>query len=335
LIWIGWLIVAFGFVMHLAAHGSEEGETLRSTCRVVVIIGIMGSAPYLLMLGQEAANDVVGMIGEALPGLAVIPTQTIGGVTSLDYTGAFANIAKLLGEVTPAPADIQWWQIDKWSQLMSSASTLSMVGFLAAVAVVMMEGMLILQRILITISLPLLPIFIGCLVLPAAHSTGVHFIKNLIGVLCWPLAWSLGHVGTLALIEHSQPANIVELLPQLMFQGFVGLMGFLWVGLVTFLGPFLIHRMVTGGSNFYAGLMQGALMTAGGVAGAAGAVGGATGGAAVAGQAGAAVGAALGQTVAIPFQSMGEGLTGEHAAPSRHSAAIADAVIRQIQRGRV
>lgn len=144
----------------------------------------------------------------------------------------------------------------------------------------------------------ILPIFIAGLMTKNFRAQSITYIFSLVGILCWPIGWALGHIGTVALYDSilqiingslttdSQMAsNVIEELSTVenpfvhvsivaswiavatvgnllcllgMFLGIV-----LWVLLVTLSAPFLIQRCVSSGAQFFTGLAGG---TAQGVA---------------------------------------------------------------------
>lgn len=139
----------------------------------------------------------------------------------------------------------------------------------------------------------ILPVFIAGLMTKNFRAQSITYIFSLIGILCWPIGWSLGHIGTVALYDSilqiisgtlttdSHLAdNVIEELSTVdnpfahvsivggwiavatvgnllcllgMFLGIV-----LWVLLVTLSAPFLIQRCVSSGAQFFTGLAGGA-----------------------------------------------------------------------------
>ncbi|OAI50832.1 hypothetical protein AYO37_00110 [Opitutia bacterium SCGC AG-212-L18] len=139
----------------------------------------------------------------------------------------------------------------------------------------------------------ILPVFIAGLMTKNFRAQSITYIFSLIGVVCWPIGWSLGHIGTVALydsilqiingalITDSRAAsNIIEDLSTVdnafdhvtrvaswvgvvsigslisIFGMFVGIV--LWVLLVTLSAPYLIQRCISSGAQFFSGLVGGA-----------------------------------------------------------------------------
>lgn len=138
----------------------------------------------------------------------------------------------------------------------------------------------------------ILPVFIAGLMTKNFRAQSITYIFSLIGVLCWPIGWSLGHIGTVALYDailqiingalitdSSAAANIIEDLSTVenpfdhvtmvaswiavasigslisIFGMFVGIV--LWVLLVTLSAPYLIQRCISSGAQFFGGLVGG------------------------------------------------------------------------------
>ena len=137
----------------------------------------------------------------------------------------------------------------------------------------------------------MLPLFTGMFSLPAGHpnrQAAQAYVMNMVSLALWPLAWTIGHTGTIALYNAlvslvagtSRVPDLVGLLQwssitsgapsegQLQaaeaalgnwFMGnlsallsiLVGGVGFvLWVVLVTVLGPVFLHRLLTAGALY-------------------------------------------------------------------------------------
>lgn len=139
----------------------------------------------------------------------------------------------------------------------------------------------------------ILPVFIAGLMTKNFRAQSITYIFLLIGVLCWPIGWSLGHIGTVALYDSilqiingmivtdgQGAANVIEELSVVenpfahvsimvswvavaSIGSLVSLLGMflgiiLWVLLVTLSAPFLIQRCVSSGAQFFTGLAGGA-----------------------------------------------------------------------------
>jgi len=250
-------------------------------------------------------------------------------------------IGQYVGGTFAQTSAMQWWQVDKWTDYVIRGLVIAATGFVACVTVFIMEVMLILQKLIVVASGPLMPIFIACLSIRAAEGSAQNFLKSVVGVMCWPVGWALVHIGTMAALQNLQPPSWTASLFQLVLSGTSLGVVCLWMVVGTIGAPYLIARAVTSGSNFAAELF-------GGFASAAGqhSVHGVKSGTAVAG---ALVGSTMGPAGALAGANLGtqmgnagaalvtsatesaEGVSGERRAiPSSRSAGIADAAIQGI-----
>ena len=138
----------------------------------------------------------------------------------------------------------------------------------------------------------LLPVFIAGLMTQTFRSQSIAYIFGLLGILFWPVGWSLGHIGTLALFDsiiaiingtimtESNPAKqFVENLQEIdnpyahirytaewLFVTGIGslfslaamILGLiLWVVIVTFSAPFLIQKVISSGAQYFSSIATG------------------------------------------------------------------------------
>jgi len=173
------------------------------------------------------------------------------------------------------------------------AATLLPLYFLLLAAAAIVWFMEQLRFFLAVAGAMMLPLFAGMFSLPAGHpgrAAAQGYVLNLVSLALWPVAWAIGHTGTIALYNAlialiagtSRVPEIATLLQwsavtggvpteaQLQateaalgnwFMGnltallglLVGALGFvLWVGAVSVLGPVYLHRMLATGANFMA-----------------------------------------------------------------------------------
>jgi hypothetical protein len=338
---VGVFIVCIGYLMMLA--GSED--VFIPSHRLLALFVAMAASPWLLTLAQQIANALVGAIAGADPALNWLPVNNPGSASlAMDFTKPFSVIGQYVGGTFAQTSGMQWWQVDKWTDYVIRGLVIAMTGFVACVTVFIMEVMLILQKLIVVASGPLMPISIACLSIRAAEGSAQNFLKSIVGVMCWPVGWALVHIGTMAALQNLQAPSWTASLFQLVLSGASLGVVCLWMVVGTIGAPFLIARAVTSGSNFAAELV-------GGVAGAAGqhAAHGVKSGTAVAG---ALVGSTMGPGGALAGVNLGtqmgnagaalvasatesaEGVSGERRAiPSSRSAGIADAAIQGIVKG--
>jgi hypothetical protein len=169
-----------------------------------------------------------------------------------------------------------------------------------------------------------LPVFIAMIATDSLRVAGNNFVLGIVGIIFWPLGWTLGHIGTLALANWfnslialtlhvpgtPQPGAIYDMivngptagLPLPMPQALAAAVGITFVGsliigiyvlIVTFSAPFIIAKALKSGSGMFGDMLGG---TAKGVAALGAAAAGLaamamTGGAAAKAGVGTAVGA--------------------------------------------
>jgi hypothetical protein len=141
----------------------------------------------------------------------------------------------------------------------------------------------------------MMPLFIGLYALPEGHPSrqAAHaYVMHMVSVALWPVAWAVGHTGTIALYDalialvagtsrvpdmatflswdalgaqSPSPAQLASLQGALgtWFNGnvasllaiLVGALGFAaWVAAVSIMGPVVLHRSLTGGAHYFADL---------------------------------------------------------------------------------
>jgi hypothetical protein len=334
------MILAIGYVMGII--GSEEA--MGPTVTQFVLLVSIAAAPWFITISQEIVNALVGAIAGANPNLnwLVVNNPGPGGLV-MNFSQPFAVIGQYVAGKAGTVPDASLWELGKWADYLSRVIVIGITGIVAAISVAIMEVMLILQALIMAGSIPLLPIFIACLSIPASRGSGQNFIKFTIGVLCWPIGWAIGHVGTMAALKTLQAPSWNASLGVLVLSFITLAVICLWMIVVTIGAPALIARSVTSGTNFAAGLVGGFASSAGQHAANATQSGGAVAGA-LAGSAGGPAGAALGASIggmaggvaAAPIGSATEaagGISGEHnAVPSSRSAGVADAAIAMIKK---
>ena len=342
---VGVFIVCIGYVMMLA--GSED--VFIPSHRLLALFVGMAASPWLITLAQQIANALVGAIAGADPALSWLPVNNPGSASlAMDFTKPFSIIGQYVGGTFAQTSGMQWWQVDKWTDYVIRGLVIAATGAVACVTVFIMEVMLILQKLILVASGPLMPIFIACLSIRAAEGSAQNFLKSVVGVMCWPIGWALVHIGTMAALQNLQAPSWTASLFQLVLSGASLGVVCLWMVVGTIGAPFLIARAVTSGSNFAADLVGGFASAAGqhsahgvksGSAVAGALVGSTTGpaGAIAGGSMGAHVGNAAAALVTSATEAAEgasgsrEGVSGSRRAiPSSRSAGIADAAIQGI-----
>jgi hypothetical protein len=339
-VFVAFMILLIGYQMGIASSETVFAPSLR-----LVFLGVsIAAAPWFLSLAQGIANALVGAIAGVVQGLNwLVVNNPTDSSLSLDFTKAFQVIGKyIVGAPGPRP-EVSLMEVNKWPDYLMRVIFIFLTGLIACVTVFIMEAMLIIQKLILVFGKMLVPIFIACLSLPAAHGSAQNFLKNILGVMCWPVGWAIVHVGTMAALQALQPPSWNAQLGELVLACATLAVVCFWPIVGTILAPMLIAKTVTSGTNFAHGMVGGFASVAGQHAArglqSVGAVTGALAGAAMSGPAGAAAGAALGSTagrgLAMPVTSATESAEGVNEGrrpiPSSRSAAAADAAIGLIK----
>jgi hypothetical protein len=336
---VGAMIVYIGFIM-----GTLESEhALSPITRAIVLMACMAASPWFLGIAESIANGLVAVIGGAVPSMNFLVVNNPNNSSlAMDFSKPFATLGQYVtGTIGTTPGLMQ---LDKWPDYIMRSLVIGAAGIVAAFTVVVMEVMLILQKLILVLSGPLIPLWIACLGLPAAKGSAQNFLKFVCGTVAWPLGWAIVSIGTMAGLQNLQPPSWAADLPQLLL-AFIALgVVCLWMIAGTVGAPFLISKMVTSGTNFAASLATGFASTLGQHAERGVRTGSAVGGAlagSLMGPAGAAIGALAGEhagrALSLPLSSIthsADGVNeGRQPVSSSKSRGVADAAIGLIKRG--
>jgi hypothetical protein len=335
-------ILTLGHMMAVFEHRTP----FRPVVRFIVLFASVVASVWFMQVGQEITNSLLTAIGSAVPGNMnwLVVSNPSDATLALDFSKPFAVIAKYIYGAVPKSGAPTWWELDKWVDYILRAGCVIITAAVAFSAVVVMEIALIVQRLILIFSRPLLPVMIACLSLPAARGSAQNFLKFTLGVMAWPVGWGLTNLLTAVILQGLVPPAWNSPLDELILAVVQIVPVCIWMMFSARVVPFAVTKLVTSGSNF-AGAMIGGYagavgQAAGNVAKAGAMVGGAAVGGALGGAAGVAVGTSVGSAVggaaASPVASTTQSLevagAGEtrHAAPSSRSAAAASAAVKAI-----
>jgi hypothetical protein len=351
---VAFMILVIGY--HLGIVASES--VLAPSGRLIVLFACIAGASWMLAIGQEIANALVGSIAAADPGLNwlivnhpstnSLNSQTQFGVNwsvfdsslALNFDKPFGIIGQyVMTNTGPSPG----MHLDKWGDYIMRSIFIMLTGLVACFTVFVMQAMLVIQKLIMVFSRLLVPIFVACLSLPAAQGSAQNFLKSIFGVMCWPIGWAIVHIGTMAAFQALRAPSFNAELGELVLSFATLSVVCLWPVVGTIGAPWMIAKMVTSGTNFAhsmmgafastvgqhaaRGLQSGARVTGALVGGAAGGPAGAAAGAMVGDKAGEAMAAPV-----ISATESAEGVNeGRRAIPSSRSAEVADAAIGLIK----
>jgi hypothetical protein len=336
---VGVLLLLIGYIMMIA----RAEEILMPTARMMLLFLALVMTPVMFAVVQSIINGLVMDIASTVPGAGWIAVDNPGETTlTMNYTKPFATIASWLQGSFAPPTNTEWWQIDKWGDYLMRVATLTVVAWMAAGAEFVMEGLLVIQKVLLLGSQLFAPLFVGALALRGCQGAAEWFFRNVVGLMAWPLGWAVAHLGTLAAIQHMQGMNWTDTIADLIFAA-IGLgLVFLWLILATILAPVAIHKTLATGSNFavdlgsqYFGKLGRDIARGAESAGrVAGALAGSTLGPAGT-SAGALMGGEAGKVLALPVSSISQAVgnfSDSAPLPSSRSSAAADAAIGGIKK---
>lgn len=311
--------------------------------RATIVAACMVLSPLLLFFVEQTVLSLVNQIGQIDPQLNWLIVNNPGpNGLIMDFTKPFSVLGQYVGGSFIQSNNAAPWDVGKQFDYGFRIALISIAGLGAAIAVFIMEIMLIIQKLGMIGSSLLAPIMIACLLLPSGHSSGINFLKHLIGVACWPVSWAILHIGTMAFLQTMHPPAWTAPIGELTLS--VGYLVFVCSLLViaTLSAPMYFHRFVVRGDNFAQHLIgntaaaagmhaSNAAQSAGRVTG--GAIGAAGGSAGVG--IGSSIGGSMGGAMASPFAAAGdaaEGInSGRRAVPSSRSSAAADGILREIR----
>jgi len=342
---MGALLIIFGFWQGIwSSHGKAS-----TVVRAAVLMVAMGSSLWWLGVAQNIVTDLVTSIASTSGGSALVATGQQIGDSQNTTVISFAPMANALAQYTQgtwANSPSMGWNIGTDLTLLGNyIARLVVIGLILLVAITAVSVMTImttLQQLIVILSQPFLPLFVGMLALDATRGNAHNFFKQLIGVVAWPVGWVLVFLGAAVAMGQLPSPNWSGDIGQLIMVLLQTFVVCLWIVVGTITVPRLISWLVVRGDNFAAGMVGQATSVAGqtvtnimsaGASVAGASVGGALGGSFGA-QTGAAIGAGLGGATPISGIQQGiEGGTGvSPATPNAASRGAADAAVSAIVR---
>jgi hypothetical protein len=336
---VGVVLLLIGYVMMIA----RAEEILTPTGKMMLLFLALVMTPLMFTIAESIINGLVMAIANVVPGAGWMVVNNPGQTTlTMNYTKPFATIAGWIKGNFAAPTDVQWWQIDKWGDYLMRVATLTVVAWMAAGAEFVMEGLLVIQKVLLLGSQLFAPLFVGALALRGCQGAAEWFFRNVIGLMAWPLGWAVAHLGTLAAIQHIQGITWTDTIADLVFSAIELGLVFLWLVVATILAPVAIHRTLASGSNFAVDLGSQFFAKIGNDVArgteSAGRIAGALAGSALGpagASAGALIGSEAGKALAFPASSISQAVgnfSDSAPLPSSRSSAAADAAIGGIKK---
>lgn len=337
-VFVAAVMLLAGYTMHLASNG----EPFHVSGRLLALFAVLASSLWTIQTGQRIVNALVGVIAALDPALnwLVVPNPDDNAL-SMDFAQVFVTIGRYVaGTWSNGPS---LWELFHWSDYAWRLILVGLAGFFAWATAFLMELLLVLQKLILIGARPFVPLFVAGLLLPGVSGSSQNFFKDLVGVMCWPIGWALGHVVTMYLVRGLQTPSWAGSPGDVFFATVQLAVLCLWMLIVTFGAPAAIQWTVHNGGNFSArmfGSMAGALSThaanltrsGASVAGALAGLPGGPAGVAL----GASVGSAVGGFAASPFSNLASSAAAVggqvHPVPNSRSRTAADAAIREIRK---
>jgi hypothetical protein len=331
-------LLVIGYQMQAGA----EGGPLPALKTTALLFAAMAVSPWAIDLCQSIVSGLIQALAKADPSLNVIIVNNPGDA---DMALNFGTPYHAIGQFIAGKLDSDkpaFWDLSKNADYLFRQLFILTVGAVAFIAVFIMEALLILQKLILIGSRPLVPVFIACLSLPVAKSSGEFFLKSLVAALCWPLGWAIVHAFTLTGIQTLQPPAWNAPLGTLLLAFLHLAVVCFWMVVGTIAAVKYTNKTVTSGANFASGVLgsmasasaqhaasglKSGGAVAGGMAGfaAVGPVGVAAGS-----RAGGAVGGFASAPISSASQSAEGGTEAFHPLPSSRSAGVANAALKAL-----
>jgi hypothetical protein len=248
------MIAVIGYQMSLIRADS----VFAPTSKLIIILACIAGAPWMLGIAQDIVKDLVGAVADASPNMGWIRVNSPNNASlSMDFSKPFGIMSQYIAGKTGPPPQADLFHLDKWADYLTRAFFILLTAGVACFTVFIMQAMLVIQKLIMVFSKPLLPIFIACLNLPATRASGETFLTSIAGVMCWPVGWAIVHIGTMAAFQALSPPSLTTPLGELLLAFGVFAVVCLWPVVGTIGAPCLIAMTVTSGANFAQSMVGG------------------------------------------------------------------------------
>ena len=248
---VGFFLLCIGYMMAITRH-----ETLFDALgRFILLAAAIGAAPWFLAVTQDIVSSLVNAIGQLAGGSWEVTPNASNNQLAMNWTAPYKQLGAFVTGHFPDIAGTQWWEFGKWFTYAVQEILIVATSLVGGMTIMIMQLVLIVQRIIILMSGPIMPLAIGALFIPAAQGSAQNILKGIVGVICWPLGWGIASIGWMAGLKllqgptwGSNPGSImVVLVPFLLVC--------LWMALSAVGAPAIISASVTQGTNAVAGMV--------------------------------------------------------------------------------
>lgn len=284
---VAFFFLVVGLIIRLRASRTDLGEMLPHIVKAFVLVALASQVMTFINLIDMGATEISKLTGydtdKVIKKLEEI-IETVSGNRQQEAHSVKSATQKGDGNA------FDWLNVQKHMEKAAQDMAIALEVFFKmllnglAVLVVRLAEIVILSVNLLRyfavhVGSIFLPIFIALFMVPALSGHATRFVSGIIGVILWPVGWSMVNLGTFSLLEAVHNAlrpfsgGAAHVGLAIYIGGIVGviLLGFVLIAAYS-AAPMAISKMVEGGSN--AALSIGGAAQGAAVSGAA-AVGGA------------------------------------------------------------
>lgn len=214
-------------------HRFSHRVALHLTARMMVLTSLL---VYLPVWGNTLQNLLQDSI---LSGLGVDPAHV------------YTQFNHLL-DIKRADAPTSWWNIMTELHNYTTNILISvLLWFIGLLASLLMFWAYIFQSIILNLGYALSPLLIGFMAIPALKQAGNNYLRNLFGVVLWPLGWALAALVTQGILdfmtdpsfEYFDPTSTLTDLQKTIGVAVVGV----WIIFSTIAAPIIIQKVISVG----------------------------------------------------------------------------------------
>lgn len=263
---VAFLLFIVGTVM-MVGRRFTAGRLIRHLTRIAILTAVLVMLPTWGNKAQALVHEGI------LDHLGVDPAEVQ------------AQYQKLLIVKRDEPGRRSWWDILGDLNMFSAETLITGVLWLVSQAAgYLLFWAYIIQKVILLIGYALVPLFIGFIAISSLRPLGHRYLLHLVGVLLWPLGWSVAALVTQGILDFMTDPSFGVIDPTASLYRLQTTFGLavlsFWVAFSTIASPMIIQRVFTqgvlGGGELLHAAVGSILQTATTAAGAA-AVGAATG----------------------------------------------------------
>ena len=154
--------------------------------RFILLAAAIGAAPWFLAITQDIVTGLVNAIGSLAGGSWEVTPNSNGGL-AMNWTSPYKQLGTFVAGNFPDVSGTQWWEFGKWFTYAVQEILIVATAAFATVTIIIMQLILIVQRIIILMSGPIMPLAIAALFLPAAQGSAQKFSRESLALFAGPL----------------------------------------------------------------------------------------------------------------------------------------------------